>query len=134
MTTTEQRGSPVKHAVQALVTTIANTLLIKGTRANIPQGKTWQASIPKHTHTHTNQKYCTLTIYTSSLPHENSPSRPQCLLSQNRLFVTSQTITDQTPLSIGFPRRKYGSGLPFPTPEDLSDPGIKLCFLNPLHW
>ena len=31
----------------------------------------------------------------------------------------------QAPLSIGFPRQEYCSGLPFPLPEDLSDPGIK---------
>ena len=31
-------------------------------------------------------------------------------------------------LSIGFPRQEYWSGLPFPSPEDLSDPGIKPTF------
>ena len=31
----------------------------------------------------------------------------------------------QAPLSIGFSREEYLSGLPFPTPEDLPDPGIK---------
>jgi len=28
-------------------------------------------------------------------------------------------------LSVGFPRQEYWSGLPFPSPGDLSDPGIK---------
>ena len=32
----------------------------------------------------------------------------------------------QAPLSMGFPRQEYWSGLPFPSPEDLSDPGIEL--------
>ena len=32
---------------------------------------------------------------------------------------------DQTPLSMGFPRQEYWSGLPFPFPEDLPDPGIE---------
>ena len=39
-----------------------------------------------------------------------------------QLFVTPCTITHQTPLSMGFPRQEYWSGLPFPSPGDL--PGI----------
>ena len=35
----------------------------------------------------------------------------------------------QAPLSMGFPKQEYGSGLPFPTPGDLPDPGIKLASL-----
>ena len=35
------------------------------------------------------------------------------------------TITCQAPLSVGFPRQEYWSGLPFPSPGDLPDPGIK---------
>ena len=31
----------------------------------------------------------------------------------------------QPPLSVEFSRQEYWSGLPFPSPEDLSDPGIK---------
>ena len=31
----------------------------------------------------------------------------------------------QTPLSMGFPRQEYWSGLPFPSPGDLPNPGIK---------
>ena len=40
-------------------------------------------------------------------------------------FVTPQTVALQAPLSMGFPRQGYWSGLPFPPEEDLSDPGIK---------
>ena len=32
----------------------------------------------------------------------------------------------QAPLSMGFPRQEYWSGLPFPSPEDLPDPGVEL--------
>ena len=32
----------------------------------------------------------------------------------------------QGPLSMGFPRQEYWSGLPFPPPGDLPDPGIEL--------
>ena len=31
----------------------------------------------------------------------------------------------KTPLSIGFPRQEYWSGLPFPSPGDRPDPGIE---------
>ena len=49
-----------------------------------------------------------------------------CVLSHARFFATPWTIAHQAPLSIGFPRQEYWSGLPFPTPGDLPDPGIKL--------
>ena len=40
----------------------------------------------------------------------------------------------QAPLSMGFSRQEYWSGLPFPPPGDLSDPGkIKLPVLGLLH-
>ena len=42
-----------------------------------------------------------------------------------QLFSPPWTVAHQTPLSMGFPRQVYRSGLPFPTPEDLPDPGIE---------
>ena len=42
-----------------------------------------------------------------------------------QLSVTPSTVAHQAPLSMGFSRQKYWSGLPFPTPEDLPDPGIE---------
>ena len=47
------------------------------------------------------------------------------LLSCVRLFVTPRTVARQAPLSMGFPRKEYWSGLPFPPPGDLPNPGIK---------
>ena len=41
------------------------------------------------------------------------------------LFVTLWTITHQAPLSMGFSRQEYWSGLPCPPPGDLPDPGIE---------
>ena len=41
------------------------------------------------------------------------------------LFATSWTVAHQAPLSMEFSRQEYWSGLPFPTPGDLPDPGIK---------
>ena len=40
-------------------------------------------------------------------------------------FVTPWTAARQAPLSTGFFRQEYWSGLPFPSPGDLPDPGIK---------
>ena len=42
-----------------------------------------------------------------------------------RLFATLWAVACQAPLSMGFSRHAYWSGLPFPSPGDLSDPGIE---------
>ena len=41
-------------------------------------------------------------------------------------FVTPWTAARQAPLSLGFPRQEYYSGLPFPPAADLPDPGFNL--------
>ena len=47
------------------------------------------------------------------------------LLSHVQLFATARTVAHQAPLSMGFPRQEYWSGLPFPSPGDLPDPGAE---------
>ena len=47
------------------------------------------------------------------------------LLSCVRLFATPRTVASQAPLSMGFSRQKYRSGLPCPPPRDLPDPGTE---------
>ena len=52
---------------------------------------------------------------------------PWCLsclvaFSHVQLCVTSWTVAHQAPLSMGFPRQEYWSGLPFPPPGDLPHP------------
>ena len=42
-----------------------------------------------------------------------------------QLFVTPWTVAHQAPLSMGFSRQEYWNGLPFPSPGNLPDPGIK---------
>ena len=42
-----------------------------------------------------------------------------------QLFVTPWTVARQALLSMGFSRQEYWSGLPFPSPGDLTDPGIE---------
>ena len=46
-------------------------------------------------------------------------------LSCVRLFATSWTVAYQAPPSMGFSRQECWSGLPFPFPGDLPDPGIE---------
>ena len=47
------------------------------------------------------------------------------LLSRVRLFASPWTADSQAPLSMGFSRQEYWSGLPFPSPGDLPDSGIE---------
>ena len=47
------------------------------------------------------------------------------LLSHVLLFLTPWTVACLTPLSMGFLQQEYWSGLPFPPPGDLPNPGIK---------
>ena len=43
-------------------------------------------------------------------------------------LATPWTVTVQAPLSMGFSRHEYWSGLPFTSPGDLPDPGIERGF------
>ena len=45
--------------------------------------------------------------------------------SRVRLFASLWTVAHQVPQSMGFSRQEYWSGLPFPPPGALPDPGIK---------
>ena len=51
------------------------------------------------------------------------------MFSHNQVFVTVQTVAHQAPLSMGYSRQEKWSGLPFPSPGDLPDPGVKLMSL-----
>ena len=51
-----------------------------------------------------------------------------CVLSHSvvsNYFATPWTVAHQAPLSMGFPRQEYWSGLSFPSPGYLPDPGIE---------
>ena len=47
------------------------------------------------------------------------------VLSHSAVFVALWTVAHQVPLSVGFSRQEYCSGLPFPPPGDLPDPGTE---------
>ena len=54
-----------------------------------------------------------------------SPGVYACALSHVRPFATPWTVARQAPLPMEFSRQEYQSGLPFPPPWDLPDPGIE---------
>ena len=84
---------------------------------------------------------CSLTFYQLGF-NERSRINEKCIdidtdcavLSHFRLFGIPWTVAHQVPLSMGFHRQEYWSGLPFPPPGDLPNPGIELCLLCLLHW
>ena len=47
--------------------------------------------------------------------------------SHFQLFETPWTIAHPAPLSMGLSRQEHWSGLPFPLPGDLADPGMELA-------
>ena len=53
-----------------------------------------------------------------------------CCFSHVQLFETPWTVACQAPLPMGFSRQEYWSGLPFPSPGDLPDPGIEPASLS----
>ena len=100
----------------------------------------WQMSIilnntynPKSTYT--SLEYCSyvdtkpLLVYHTQIWFMTMGQFLECVLSHVWLFTTLWTITHQAPLSVGFPRQEYWSGLPFPTPGDLPDPEIETVSL-----
>ena len=62
-----------------------------------------------------------VSVYTCAVWHYAVLSR----FSHDRLFATLWAVTLQAPLSMGFSRQEYWSGLPFPPPGNLLEPGIE---------
>ena len=63
--------------------------------------------------------------------HGGSAQCP-CSLSHVQLFAIPWTVAHQAPLSMGFSRQEYCSGLPCPSPGDLPDPGMEpVSFASP---
>ena len=65
-----------------------------------------------------------------NLLETGSGSEKLCMLNCVWLLATSWTVTRQAPLSMGFPRQEYWSGLPFPSLGDLPNPGIEPASLE----
>ena len=64
-------------------------------------------------------------IFAWRIPWTEEPGGLQLmeLLSHVQFFVTPWTVACLFPLSKGFPRQEYGSGLPLPSSVDLHNPG-----------
>ena len=67
-------------------------------------------------------RLCHLSPKSSSIESEKAKVKS---LSRVRLFATPRTVAYQAPPSMGFSRQEYWSGLPFPPPGHLPDPGIE---------
>ena len=68
-----------------------------------------------------------ITSSQKALKSAKSLSLSLSLVAQSCLsFVIPWTVACEAPLSMGFSRQEYKSGLPFPSPGDLPDPKIKL--------
>ena len=84
-----------------------------------------------HTHTHTHKvrythKHIDTLIYIPTHRHTYSYKVKHAqFLHCVWLFVTLWTIVHKAPLSMGFSKQEYWSGLPFPPSGDLPDPGIE---------
>ena len=78
-------------------------------------------------HCHWRVNWCN--YYGSTLSNKLNMLISVCMLSlfsRVLLFATPWTVARQDPLSMGFSRQEYWSGLPFPSPGDLYHPGVKL--------
>ena len=65
--------------------------------------------------------YFTPTLSTHLVSH----NLPMCVCSCVQFFVTPWTVARQDPLSMGFSKQEYWTGLPFPSPGNIPDPGIE---------
>ena len=62
----------------------------------------------------------------AAVPHFNQSPKPCSLVAKScPTLATSRAVAHQAPLSVGFSRQEYWTGLPFSSPADLPDPGIE---------
>ena len=76
-----------------------------------------------HTHTHTHNTL--LKIKERKEQSNILPWSEVKSLSRVRLFATRWTVAYKAPLPMEFSRQAYWSGLPFPSPGELPEPGIE---------
>ena len=83
--------------------------------------------------TATESSLCSLQLKSKPEQNDKDPVQPKVnteesevkSLSRVRLFASPWTVAYHTPPSMGFSRQEeYWNGLPFPSPEDLPNPGI----------
>ena len=69
--------------------------------------------------------WCGLTTQVKKALKGSMTCLMSCVLSQVQLFATPWTVALQASLSMEFSRQEYWSGLPFPSPGDLLNPGME---------
>ena len=94
------------------------------------QESLWNPHISKNSMSRKRESHSVFLFYFFSaslhvLSHCYFPLHACCCFSCVWFFVTLWTIACQDPLPMGFSRKEYWSGLPYPPPGDLPDPGIK---------
>ena len=108
------RGFPSGSVVKYLPANAGDTGSLPELGRSSGGGNYTQENIHMHTHTHTHTHTCVLTSQSSVV---SNPAAPWI-------------VAHQASLSIGFFRQEYWSGLPFPPPGDLPNPGIE--FTSPV--
>ena len=119
----EQTSTEPKHDM-LLMGSREETKIIVHSAANPPEGDPAERTLWERCRVWQEGPYQILGV----LGHEETRSRVNVyaqLLSPVRLFVIPWAVAFQAPLPMGFPRQEYWSGLPFPSPGDLPNPGIK---------
>ena len=100
----------------------------------IPWRRVWQTTpvfLPGELHGQRRMAGCSLWGHNRvrhNLAMKQQPCDHMKSLSRVRLFATPWTVTYQAPLSMGFYRQRYWSGLPFTSPGYLPDPGMEPTF------
>ena len=71
-------------------------------------------------------------LYSASSEHSHRlhACTLMCVHTHVQLFATPWTVAHQVPLSMVFSRQEYWSGLPFPTPGSLPDPGMDQTYIS----
>ena len=91
-------------------------------QAHVSQGRCCQCPVSRSLLTHARAGDPQRVRQTSATEQQQSESVSRSVLSDS---MTPWTVARQAPPSMGFSRREYWSGLPFPSPGDLPNPGIK---------
>ena len=103
---------------------MGNTTLCLGTQVLSPfQGCPGQSALPPSLSL--SASLPSSTQWSSHLSVSSTSPQNSCA---NSTLATPWTVVHQAPLSKGFSRQEYCSGLPFPSPRDLPDLGIKPTF------
>ena len=125
---TEEAGRLPSMGLQRVRHHWGTSLLINyHLEADLALSLIWEVKFYWHTARSFTDRFCLFLHYKelSNRDHMACVCMLTCF-SHVQLFATLWTVACQDPLSLGFSRQKYWSGLPCPPPGDLPNPGIEL--------